>query len=225
MPPEQVPLSQKRIIEAANHRGIPVITATQMLDSMIRNPRPTRAEASDVANAIIDGSDAVMLSGETATGAWPIESVRMMHRIALTSERSGRTGDVGAPLPTVRAPDDLTAMAMSDAACAIADAIDAEAIIAFTMSGLTARLVARRRPHVRIIAVSPEQRTINQLSLVWGIHAYRVRAVSRLDDLIDMLRTSLVSKGVIRAGSTVVLVGGHPIATGGATNFVKATLL
>jgi len=225
MPPEQVPLAQKRIIEAANFRGIPVITATQMLDSMIRNPRPTRAEASDVANAIIDGSDAVMLSGETATGAWPIESVRMMHRIAVTSERSGRTGDVGAPTPTVRAPDDLTAMAMSDAACAIADAIHADAIIAFTMSGLTARLVARRRPHVRVIAVSPEQRTVNQLSLVWGIHAYHARAVSRLDDLVEMLRTTLISQGVIHAGATVVLIGGHPIANGGATNFVKATQL
>ncbi len=225
MPPEQVPLAQKRIIEAANYRGIPVITATQMLDSMIRNPRPTRAEASDVANAIIDGSDAVMLSGETATGAWPVEAVQMMHRIALTSERSGRSGDVGAPIPTVRAPDDATAMAMSDAACAIADAINAEAIVAFTMSGLTARLVARRRPHVRIIAVSPEQRTINQLSLVWGIHAYRVRAVNRLDDLIELLRHSLIAQGVLRPGALIVLVGGHPIATGGTTNFVKATLL
>jgi len=221
MPPEQVPLAQKRIIEAANFMGVPVITATQMLDSMIRNPRPTRAEASDVANAIIDGTDAVMLSGETATGGWPVESVRMMHRIAKAAEQSGRSGDYGAPMPRVNGPADAWAAAISHAACGVAAEVDAAAIVAFTMSGLTARMVSRHRPKMRVIAVSPEPATVNRLSLVWGVEAYRSRVVTRLDDLIDILRTLLVGQGILPEGSTLVLVGGHPIATGGATNFVK----
>ncbi|MCX6016488.1 MAG: pyruvate kinase [Chloroflexales bacterium] len=225
MPPELVPLAQKRIIEAANFMGVPVITATQMLDSMIRNPRPTRAEASDVANAIIDGTDAVMLSGETATGAWPVDSVKMMHRIAIVSEKSGRSGDGGAPLPTVHGPADITADAMSHAACQIAIQVNAVAIIAFTMSGLTARLVSRHRPKMAIIAVSPELATVNRLALVWGVDAYHARAVNRLDDLTEVLQTMIVGQGILPAGSVVVLVGGHPIAMGGATNFVKVIKL
>jgi pyruvate kinase len=221
MPPEQVPLAQKRIIEAANFMGVPVITATQMLDSMIRNPRPTRAEASDVANAIIDGTDAVMLSGETATGAWPIEAVHMMHRIAVTTERSGRYGDVGAPVPSGHGPADVIADAMSQAACAIAREVNAVAIVAFTMSGLTARLVSRHRPNTTIIAVSPSHATVNRMALVWGVHAYHARAVNRLDDLITELQALLIGNNILAAGSTVVLVGGHPIALGGTTNFVK----
>lgn len=221
MPPEQVPIAQKRIIEAANHMGVPVITATQMLDSMIRNPRPTRAEASDVANAIIDGTDAVMLSGETATGAWPIEAVRMMHRIAIATEQSGRSSDIGAPTPEGDGPADVIADAMSEAACTIAREVGAVAIVAFTMSGLTARLVSRHRPTPAIIAVSPSTATVNRLSLVWGVNAYHARAVSRFDDLVEELRTMLLTNNILAAGSKVVLVGGHPIAVGGATNFVK----
>lgn len=221
MAPELVPIAQKRIIEAANHIGVPVITATQMLDSMIRNPRPTRAEASDVANAIIDGTDAVMLSGETATGAWPIEAVRMMHRIAMATEQSGRYGDFGAPEPDGHGPADITADAMSNAACTIARDVNAVAIIAFTMSGLTARLVSRHRPNTAIIAVSPSHATVNRMALVWGVRAYHARAVSRLDDLIAELQMLLVGNNIVPAGSTVVMVGGHPIAVGGATNFVK----
>lgn len=221
MPPELVPIAQKRIIEAANHMGVPVITATQMLDSMIRNPRPTRAEASDVANAIIDGTDAVMLSGETATGAWPIDAVRMMHRIAVATEQSGRRSDIGAPIPNGRGPADITADAMSQAACAIARDVQAAAIVAFTMTGLTARLVSRHRPNTAIIAVSPASATVNRLSLVWGVQAYQARTVTRIDDLIEDLRTFLVGNNILATGSKVVLVGGHPIAVGGATNFVK----
>jgi pyruvate kinase len=221
MPPEQVPLAQKRIIEAANFMGVPVITATQMLDSMIRNPRPTRAEASDVANAIIDGSDAVMLSGETATGAWPVDAVQMMHRIALEAERSGRHHTHGVPSQRAHGPADAVAAAMCRAACEVAAEVGAVAIVAFTMSGLTARLVARSRPNMPVIAVSPELQTVNRLSLVWGIHAMHGRVVSRLDDLIDMLHIMLVGQGLFPSGAKVVLVGGHPIAMGGSTNFVK----
>lgn len=221
MPPEKVPLAQKRIIEAANHMGVPVITATQMLDSMIRNPRPTRAEASDVANAILDGTDAVMLSGETATGAWPADAVQMMHRIALEIERSGRWHPPVKAPDNVRAPANAVAAAMCHAACDIAVDVGAVAIIAFTKTGLTARLVARNRPHIPILAISPEQGTVSRLSLVWGIHAMHGALVSRLDDLIDMLRVILVGQGLFPQGAKVVLVGGHPISVGGATNFVK----
>ncbi len=221
MPPEQVPLAQKRIIEAANFMGVPVITATQMLDSMIRNPRPTRAEASDVANAIIDGTDAVMLSGETATGAWPVDSVQMMHRIALETERSGRHHVVSAPSFRSHGPADSVAAAMCHAACGVAAEVGAVAIIAFTVTGLTARLVARSRPSIPVIAVSPEIATVNRLSLVWGIHAIHGRAVNKLDDLIDMLHIMLVGQDLLPNGVKVVLVGGHPIAMGGTTNFVK----
>jgi pyruvate kinase len=225
MAPESVPIAQKRIIEAANHKGVPVITATQMLDSMIRNPRPTRAEASDVANAIIDGTDAVMLSGETATGAWPIDAVRMMHRIAMATEQSGRYGDFGAPEPDGLGPADVMADAMSHAACVIAREVNAVAIVAFTMSGLTARLVSRHRPPTAIIAVSPSHATVNRMALVWGVQAYHAREVSRLDDLIEELQTLLIGNQILPAGSTIVLVGGHPIAVGGATNFVKVMQL
>jgi pyruvate kinase len=192
-----------------------------MLDSMIRNPRPTRAEASDVANAIIDGTDAVMLSGETATGAWPVEAVQMMHRIALETERSGRHHGFGAPSVRTHGPADAIAAAMSHAACGIAAEVGAVAIIAFTMSGLTARLVARSRPSIPIIAVSPESGTVQRLSLVWGIHAIQGRLVTKLDELIDMLQIMLVGHGLFPKGVKVVLVGGHPIARGGSTNFVK----
>jgi pyruvate kinase len=166
-----------------------------------------------------------MLSGETATGAWPIDAVRMMHRIAVVSEKSGRSGDVGAPLPTVHGPADFIADAMSHAACAIAVQVNAVAIIAFTMSGLTARLVSRHRPQTAIIAVSPEPTTVNRLALVWGVQAYHARAVSRLDDLVELLQTLIVGQGILPAGSVVVLVGGHPIAVGGTTNFVKVMTL
>lgn len=225
MPPEQVPLAQKRIIEAANYMGVPVITATQMLDSMIRNPRPTRAEASDVANAIIDGTDAVMLSGETATGAWPVDAVQMMHRIALETERSGRHHTLGAPTLQSHGPADEVAAAMSHAACGIAAEVGAVAIVAFTMSGLTARLVARSRPPIPVIAVSPEAGTVQRLSLVWGIHAIKGRRVTKLDALIEMLNVLLVGHGLFPKGVKVVLVGGHPIAMGGTTNFVKVVEL
>src|SRR5690349_5674688 len=142
MAPEQVPIVQKQLIDAASSAGVPVITATQMLDSMIRNPRPTRAEASDVANAIIDGTDAVMLSGETASGLFPVESVRMMARIAEVAEASGRHGDIHQMSDLSNMTQNSVAHAISAAACAIVEALPVRAIIAFTMSGSSARLVS-----------------------------------------------------------------------------------
>jgi pyruvate kinase len=157
MPAEQVPVVQKQLIEAANAVGVPVITATQMLDSMIRNPRPTRAEASDVANAIIDGTDAVMLSGETATGLYPVEAVQTMVRIAEVAEASGRHGDIHAVPPKSTTRPGSVGSAISAAACAIVQTVPVRAIIAFTISGNTARLVARLRPTVPILALTPSE--------------------------------------------------------------------
>jgi pyruvate kinase len=171
MPPEQVPIVQKQVIEAANMAGKPVITATQMLDSMIRNPRPTRAEASDVANAIIDGTDAVMLSGETATGAYPVEAVQMMVRIAEVTESSGRRGDHSHEMIWRFNEQPNVASAISSAVHAIVQALPVTAIVAFTMSGSTARLVARQRPKTPIFALTPSEAVYRRLNLVWGRNA------------------------------------------------------
>jgi len=221
MPAERVPLVQKQLIEAANALGVPVITATQMLDSMIRNPRPTRAEASDVANAIIDGTDAVMLSGETASGRFPVESVRMMARIAEAAEASGRHGDQYAAERLTGAALSSVANAISAAACAIVANLPVRAIVAFTMSGSTAELVAHLRPIVPILAFTPSELVYRRLSLVWGVTPILSDYVDRLDDLGGRVRQVLLARGFAQPGDTVVMTGGHPIAAHGETNFVK----
>jgi pyruvate kinase len=221
MPPEQVPLIQKQLIEAANEAGVPVITATQMLESMIHNPRPTRAEASDVANAIIDGTDAVMLSGETANGLFPVESVQMMAKIAEVAEASGRHGDhITMPrLPAV-APRSVSE-AISAAACAIVNVLPVRAIVAFTVSGSTARLVAHLRPLAPILAFTPSEAVYRQLNLVWGVTPVMCEYVDRLDSLDERVNELLIARGFAQPGDTVVVTGGHPISARGATNFVK----
>jgi pyruvate kinase len=221
MPPEQVPVVQKQLIEACNAVGIPVITATQMLDSMIRNPRPTRAEASDVANAIIDGTDAVMLSGETATGAFPIESVQMMARIADAAEASGRRGDLGAVLDPSIMQKHSVPDAISAAACAIVNVLPIQALIAFTMSGNTAKLLSSLRPTPPIFAFTPSETVYQRMSLIWGVLPILSPYVDRLDDLGDSVRETLVARGFVNPGDSVVMTGGHPIAARGATNFLK----
>jgi len=221
MQPSEVPIVQKQIIEAANRSGIPVITATQMLDSMIRNPRPTRAEASDVANAIIDGSDAVMLSGETATGDYPVDAVKMMKLIAETVEASGRRGDQGAvprwSLPDIRS----TPWAIGAAAGAIVDTIPVKAIVVFTQSGTSARIVAHFRPNVPILAFTPSEQVYRRLSLLWGVTPMRSDFVEHLDDLNAMVRGELVERGHVQPGDTIVITGGHPTYRRGSTNFLK----
>jgi pyruvate kinase len=221
MPPEQVPLVQKQLIEAANDVGIPVITATQMLESMIRNPRPTRAEASDVANAIIDGTDAVMLSGETASGLFPVESVRMMAKIAEVAEASGRHGDHTIAPELTQVARQGVAQAISAAACAIVNVLPVRAIVAFTMSGSTARLVSNLRPTAPILAFTPSEQVYRQLNLVWGITPVMCEYVDRLDSLGVRVAELLIARGFAQEGDTVVVTGGHPIAARGSTNFVK----
>jgi pyruvate kinase len=225
MPPERVPVVQKQLIEAANAAGVPVITATQMLDSMIRNPRPTRAEASDVANAIIDGTDAVMLSGETAAGQFPVESVQMMARIAEAAEASGRHGDLHAMAAPPNTQANSVANAISAAACAIVQTLPVRAVVAFTMSGSTARLVAHLRPTVPILAFTPNEIVCRRLNLVWGVTPIMCDYVDRLDDLGVRLGEILLARGFAQPGDTIVMTGGHPIAARGQTNFVKVMQL
>lgn len=221
MQPSEVPIVQKQIIEAANRSGIPVITATQMLESMIRNPRPTRAEASDVANAIIDGSDAVMLSGETATGDYPVDAVKMMRLIAETVEASGRRGDQGAvprwSLPDIRS----TPWAIGAAAGAIVDTIPVKAIVVFTQSGTSAQIVAHFRPNVPILAFTPSEQVYRRLSLLWGVTPMHTEFVEHLDDLNATVRGELVERGYVQPGDTIVITGGHPTYRRGSTNFLK----
>jgi pyruvate kinase len=224
MSPEQVPVLQKRIIGKANRRGKPVITATQMLESMIRQPLPTRAEASDVANAIFDGTDAVMLSGETAIGDYPLESVRMMTRIALAAEEVFRPSDARGPSlpPDPRGESEPRPVpcAVADAAVRVARDVQAAALVVFTMSGATARLLAQRRSATPIHAFSPEETTCRRLALVWGVEAHPLRLAEATDSLLADAEAELKRIEEVRQGDTIVLVAGEtPLP--GATDVLK----
>ncbi|HEY0735466.1 MAG TPA: pyruvate kinase [Herpetosiphonaceae bacterium] len=223
MPPEQVPLAQKTIIQAASTHNVMVITATQMLESMIHHPRPTRAEASDVANAIFDGTDAVMLSGETAVGEFAVEAVQMMHRIAVTTEESARyreQSDVLHRAHHVSKHAD-SSQAISHAARTIARTLDVRAIVAFTQSGYTARLVSKDRPRVPIFALTPEQHVARRLSLYWGVKPFICPPIDRLDDLTNYMQNMLKEHECVESGDRIVMTGGHPLPARGATNFIK----
>ena len=216
MPQEKVPAMQKRIIALANIAGKPVITATEMLQSMVASPRPTRAEASDVANAILDGTDAVMLSGETAVGRYPVQTVETMERITVEAETIRREFEPPAYVPE---PGDF-ASAVADAACAAAWQLDANAIAVFTMSGRTARLVAQRRPHAHIIALTPNPETRRRLALVWGVTALLLPPANNADAMVDDGDRLLKEQRLVAAGDVIVIVGGTGPSTG-ATNFTK----
>lgn len=223
MPPEQVPLAQKTIIQTAANHNVIVITATQMLESMIHHPRPTRAEASDVANAIFDGTDAVMLSGETAVGEFAVEAVQMMHRIAVTTEESARYREQSDALHrnhNVSKHAD-SSQAISHAARTIARTLDVRAIVAFTQSGYTARLVSKDRPPVPIFALTPEQHVARRLSLYWGVKPFICPPIDRLDDLTQYMQKMLKEHECVESGDRIVMTGGHPLPARGATNFIK----
>ncbi len=221
IPSAQVPQVQKIIIEAANAAGIPVITATQMLESMIHNPRPTRAETSDVANAIFDGTDAVMLSGETAAGSYPVEAVQTMASIAEAAESSER-------MPP-RSRDDLLHItpqrdipnAISAATRAIVEALAVRAIVALTLTGTTARMIARQRPAVPILAFTPRIEAWRRLNLVWGVTPIKGIYSDRLAHISKHAREELLTRKLAGPEDMVILIGGHPLATRGATNFLK----
>jgi pyruvate kinase len=217
-PAEEVPFHQKHIIRACNRAGRPVITATQMLQTMMENPHPTRAEASDVANAILDGTDAVMLSGETAVGRYPIEAAETMETISANAE---------AHLPLGRLLQDRShshetiTEAISYAAVEIASEVGARAIITATMSGITARMVARHRPSVPIVAVTPNRTTQRQLALVWGVEPVQVAEFKTTDQMVQMMVRAAREKGLVAWGDPVVLTAGIPFGSGGETNMLK----
>ena len=217
---QEVPFLQKEIIAKCNRWGIPVITATQMLQSMIDHPRPTRAEASDVANAILDGTDAVMLSAETAAGRYPVEAVEMMREISEITERqmTSRVDDV--PFDDMDHDHPITD-AISDATVRIADAVGARLIVTSTSSGYTARQIARERPRQPIVAMTPDAAVERQLALVWGVVPHRVSAYEGTDAMFTVASATLLERAYASAGDLVVITGSIPTATGGKTNFVK----
>ncbi|MDQ7795084.1 MAG: pyruvate kinase [bacterium] len=219
MPPEDVPVIQKRLIARANRLGKPVITATQMLESMVVRPRPTRAEASDVANAIYDGSDALMLSAETAVGSHPVEAVRTMARIAERVEQDPETGD-GA-WRRARVPLRTVTDAISHATCQMAADLEASAIITATTSGHTARMVARYRPWVPVLAATPNPAVARRLALVWGVRPVLTPGGGGTDRLVEQAIGAAAAEGLVADGDLVVVTAGVPAGVPGTTNLVK----
>jgi pyruvate kinase len=221
--PEEVPPLQKRIVATTRRSGKPVVVATQMLESMIESPAPTRAEVSDVANAVYDGADAVMLSAETASGAWPVEAVTIMHRIAAQVE-----SDPGyherIHFTEVR-PDSTTADALAQASATIANTVTVAGIIVFTGSGSTARRVARERPRVPMLVLTPSPRIARRLALLWGTHAVHTRDIGSFEEMIAKGKRMALRHGFGSAGSKLVALAGVPFGTPGSTNLLHVVTL
>jgi len=223
IPAEEVPLVQKMIIEKCNKVGKPVITATQMLDSMQRNPRPTRAEASDVANAIFDGTDAIMLSGETAAGKYPVESVLTMARIAIKTEESLNYKEI---LAYKSAQQQTTVTdVISQAVTNTAFEIDAKAILTPTESGQTARLVSKYRPKAPIIALTTNEHVMRKLTLNWGVYPLMRTPVNSTDEMLTSAIDGSLASGYIHHGDLVVITAGVPVGKTGTTNLMKVHLV
>jgi pyruvate kinase len=216
MSPERVPVVQKIIIDRARHFRRPVITATQMLESMTENPRPTRAEASDVANAIFDGSDAVMLSAETATGKYPAEAVSMMARIIEQAEASGRELPRRVPSEKLKVPETI-----AELVCHASHELHMKLIAVFTHSGFTARLISCYRPAVPIIALTPETDTRRRMALIWGVLPRTIKSVRKIDGLAAIAEKRLLQERLVRKGDTIAIVAGTPMGIRGTTNFMK----
>ena len=219
IPAEDVPLAQKLMIQKCNIAGKPVITATQMLDSMQRNPRPTRAEASDVANAIFDGTDAIMLSGETAAGKYPVESVLTMSRIAEKAESALNHREIF--MKQQIAQETTVTEAISQSVSISALDLNAKAIISSTVTGHTARVVSKYRPKSPIIAVTTQERTMRQLALVWGVTPVHGLEASSTDELLDTAVKGGLDSGLVKPGDLVVITAGIPLGRSGSTNLVK----
>lgn len=208
LPPERVPALQKHIIRTANARAKLVITATQMLESMISNPLPTRAEASDVANAVFDGTDAVMLSAETASGKYPLEAVQMMDRIVQEAERHFIEWGTE---QTVLGFEQSDAASMARAAQALANDKNVAAVACFTTQGRTAWLMSKIRPRVPIMAFTPDPKTFRLLSFMWGVRPRKVEFANSLEEMLDYLDSALLRSNVVKAGDQVVLICGYPV--------------
>ena len=219
IPTEEVPIVQKEIIKKCNLKGKPVITATQMLDSMIRNPRPTRAEANDVANAVLDGSDAIMLSGETASGAYPVEAVKTMAKIARAMEESIDYDEL--LREKILMNDRNITNSIGKSTCQIAADINADAIITATTSGGTSRAIAKFRPKNQIIAVTTDEKVRRQLSLTWGVEALLSEKIFSTDEVIENAVEISKAHGYVKSSDTVVLTAGVPVGVAGSTNLIK----
>jgi pyruvate kinase len=215
-PLEQVPLVQKRAIRLARQAAKPVIVATQMLESMVSVPRPTRAEASDVANAVLDGADALMLSAETSIGAYPVDAVATMARIIVAAESAwpeSTASPVGTP--------ETIGCAIARAAGEVGMAVSAKALVAFTMTGETARRLARYRPPIPLLAFTTETATRSQLALTWGAETFIVPAVGHTDDMVRQVEAAVLDTGRCEKGDVVVVVAGSPPGTPGRTNALR----
>ncbi|MEM1042667.1 MAG: pyruvate kinase [Bacteroidota bacterium] len=225
MPMQEVPIVQKRIIRKCLEAATPVITATQMLESMIENPRPTRAEASDVANAVLDGSDAVMLSGETAAGTYPVRAVEAMAGIIRTAEQNRRNLGSWQVTPEVHPDGSRVTEAISYTAVELARKVGAVAIACLTHSGSTAQAVARHRPSVPVYAFTDEQRVVGRLALVWGTQGIGVPFQHHTDDGIGTVRRILTERGVAKPGDKIIITAGLPLPAKGLTNMVHVSQL
>jgi pyruvate kinase len=228
LPFERVPLAQKRMIQMANLSSRPVITATQMLESMIENPRPTRAEASDVANAIIDGTDAVMLSAETATGKFPVQAVQAMVRIATEIEgahilEEGPHYDI--PIERPQDGETPTSRAIAAATVEAVRRLSAPLILTFTSSGYTARIVSSFRPPVPILALTDSRRTFNQLALVWGVIPVLCTAEATFDEMLACGRETALARGLAQRGDRIVVTAGLPMHVAGTTNSLRVEVV
>ncbi len=222
-PAEEVPFHQKRIISLCNEAGKPVITATQMLNSMVESPRPTRAEASDVYNAILDGTDAVMLSNETAAGKYPLIAVETMARIAVIAEQSiwaDRTHAKAIYKPNAKG-NEAISDAISQSTCQLADALNSKAIVTSTLTGYTARRVAKERPRTPILCVTPNEITQHRMALVWGVLPLLIPEFHSIDEMITTVVNAAQKANLVVTGDNLVIIAGVPFSVGGQTNFLK----
>lgn len=216
---EEIPIIQKEIIRKCNEVGKPVITATQMLDSMMRNPRPTRAEVTDVANAIFDGTDSIMLSGETAAGKYPVEAVKTMHNIAMRTEKALDYKQILKEKSKNRGIS--TTNAISKSTCSTAEDLGASAIVTATSSGFTASAVSKFRPEAPIIAATTTEQVRRKMSLVWGVYPVLSLKSASTDEVIDLSIHSALEKGYIEQGDLIVITAGIPVGVSGTTNLIK----
>jgi len=223
LPPEQVPPLQKRIVQSARRLGRPVVVATQMLESMIQTPTPTRAEVSDVATAVYDGADAIMLSAESAAGAWPERAVGMMNSIAVSVESDPEHFRRIHFIEMM--PEATTSDALSAAAFQIAQTVSASAIVCFTSSGSTARRIVRERPTVPLLVLTPKLATARRLGLLWGVHAVQTRDVKSFEEMVAKAKRMALRHGVARAGDNIILMAGVPFGTPGSTNVLHVVRL
>lgn len=216
MTPEEVPVVQKQIISRARNALVPVITATQMLDSMEKNPRPTRAEASDVANAIFDGSDALMLSGETAVGQYPLEAVTMMDRIICEAEANNLD-----PQRPQRFDELRISEVIAGSVCRAAEELKMKAVVVFTETGASARLVSKYRPRVPIIAFTPNPESYPRMGLLWGVSARRTGNLRNIDELTREAESRLRQERMVKDGDVIGIIAGTPIGARGSTNLMR----